>query len=152
MTLVQTWAVVVQMVASLATSSPAVPLDKQEVMCMAKAVYFEARGEDITGQMAVAAVVKHRMEHPRYPKTACGVVLQRAQFSPDIKTRTPRDREAWALAVEVAAFTLAGYLTDPVPGALYFHSDEQPGWAKKETIVNVAQIGGHQFYGEVEEA
>jgi len=46
------------------------------LMCIAVAVYFEARGEPSAGQIAVAQVVRNRIEDPRYPDNACDVVKQ----------------------------------------------------------------------------
>ena len=46
------------------------------LMCVAIAVYFEARGEPTAGQLAVAHVIHNRIEDPRYPDNACDVVKQ----------------------------------------------------------------------------
>ena len=45
-----------------------------EIMCIAVAIYFEARGEPLAGRFAVAEVVINRMRDPRYPGDACSVV------------------------------------------------------------------------------
>ena len=47
-----------------------------QLMCVALAIYFEARGEPDAGQIAVAHVVRNRIEDPRYPDNACDVVKQ----------------------------------------------------------------------------
>ena len=44
--------------------------------CLAEAVYFEARGEAVRGQIAVAQVVMNRAFSGIYPDTVCGVVYQ----------------------------------------------------------------------------
>src|SRR5262249_58140344 len=46
--------------------------------CLAEAIYFEARGEAVRGQMAVAQVVLNRVFSEKYPNTVCGVVYQNA--------------------------------------------------------------------------
>ena len=56
------------------------PLD-QQTNCLATAVYFEARGETVEGQLAVARVVMNRAASGRYPTDWCSVVKQPAQFS-----------------------------------------------------------------------
>jgi spore germination cell wall hydrolase CwlJ-like protein len=56
------------------------PLD-QEANCMAVAVYHEARGETLEGQLAVARVIMNRAASGKYPTTWCGVVKQPWQFS-----------------------------------------------------------------------
>lgn len=45
-----------------------------EVMCIAMAIYWEARGEPVKGQFAVGQVVMNRVHDPRYPSDACSVV------------------------------------------------------------------------------
>lgn len=52
-----------------------------ELMCLATAIFFEARGEPHTGQEMVAEVVMNRVEHKRFPDTVCGVVVQPNAFS-----------------------------------------------------------------------
>jgi spore germination cell wall hydrolase CwlJ-like protein len=49
--------------------------------CIAVAVYFEARGESMLGQRAVAEVILNRVADPRWPETACEVIKQKNQFS-----------------------------------------------------------------------
>ena len=49
----------------------------READCMAKAIYFEARGEVMGGKKAVGTVIYNRMESKVFPTTACGVVYQR---------------------------------------------------------------------------
>ena len=49
---------------------------QDELDCLAKNIYFEARGESLTGKIAVANVTMNRVEHHKYPSTVCGVVTQ----------------------------------------------------------------------------
>lgn len=44
--------------------------------CLAEALYFEARGESIRGQFAVAEVILNRVDSPLFPNTVCGVINQ----------------------------------------------------------------------------
>jgi len=44
--------------------------------CLTEALYFEARGETIKGQFAVAEVILNRVASRAYPNTLCGVVNQ----------------------------------------------------------------------------
>ena len=76
-----------------------------ELRCLAGAVYFEARGEALAGQLAVAQVIINRTEDGRFPRSYCGVVSQPGQFSfmrgrqmPTIRTGSP----AWERAVAIA--------------------------------------------------
>lgn len=123
----------------------ALNLPPHEIHCLAKAVWHEARGEPVIGQMAVAHVVMNRVQSPQYPETVCGVVYQPYQFT-DIKKASPnRDDKAWLYAVETAVFAYAGYTDDPTDGATHYyaHAKVHPYWADvKETT---AVIGGHTF-------
>jgi len=51
------------------------------MMCLAAAIFFEARDQPIDGQRAVADVVMNRVESNRWPDGICGVVFQDYQFS-----------------------------------------------------------------------
>ena len=67
------------------------PMDQhnvEETYCMALNIYYEARGEGWKGKAAVAHVVQNRVEHPKYPNTVCGVVLQSRKW----KGRVIRDK------------------------------------------------------------
>src|SRR4030095_3207335 len=88
-----------------------------ELACLAGAVYFEARGEPIEGQLAVAEVVLNRAASGEYPSSICEVVMQPAQFSfvrdgrfPAIDTGSDAWRTAVAVA-HIAAANLAGTLS-----------------------------------------
>ena len=113
--------------------------------CMAVAIYFEARGEPIDGQMLVAETIINRVEDERWPDTVCEVVKQPHQFSfySDGKSDTPRDAEAYAIALEVAAVALSGdHLWS---GALYYHTTEvRPVW--RHALEPIQIVGSHIFY------
>jgi spore germination cell wall hydrolase CwlJ-like protein len=119
-----------------------------EQLCLAKAVYFEARGETEEGQLAVAQVVLNRAASGVYPPTICGVVTQHAQFSfvhdgnmPDPDTSSGCWRKALAIA-DVAMKHLAPTVATNV---LWYHATYvAPAWGRQH--VRVAQIGTHIFY------
>ena len=87
---------------------------------MALAIYHEARGETITGRMAVARVILNRTRSRAYPDTICGVVFQGAQrpfrcqfsFACDDLPDAPRDKRAWRKAVKLALAALDRHVTD----------------------------------------
>jgi len=58
-----------------------IALTSTDVECLAKNIYFEARGENIKGQLAVGLVTINRMKDERWPDDVCGVVYQNKQFS-----------------------------------------------------------------------
>ena len=113
--------------------------------CMAVAIYFEARGESIDGQMLVAETIINRVEDERWPDTVCEVVKQPHQFSfySDRMSDTPRDAEAYATALEVAAVALSG---DHLWGnALYYHATYvKPVW--RHDLQELGRVGTHIFY------
>ncbi|MDX5349220.1 MAG: cell wall hydrolase [Paracoccaceae bacterium] len=126
------------------------PAGDAEWQCLTEALYFEARGESLEGQIAVAEVILNRIDSPLYPSTVCGVVKQRGgggcQFS-YVCDGKKRMREAGAadLAGRIARAMLDGaprLLTD---GATHFHTRHvRPGWSKR--FAHTASIGAHLFY------
>jgi spore germination cell wall hydrolase CwlJ-like protein len=135
----------------LALTGPA--LAKAE-KCLANAVYFEARGESVRGQIAVAQVVMNRVFSPFYPNDVCGVVYQNAnrhlacQFTfacdgiPDVVT----EPDAWARAQRIAHDMLGGKLWMPeVAKATHYHAYwVHPDWVNE--MKKIYKLGVHAFY------
>jgi spore germination cell wall hydrolase CwlJ-like protein len=118
--------------------------------CMAVAIYFEPRGEPIDGQMMVAETIINRAADPRWPDTVCEVVKQPDQFSfySDGKSDRPRDLEAYARAVLVAAEALEG--NHMHTGALYYHATAvRPVWRHELQVLG--QVGEHIFYANTKD-
>ncbi|WP_332816909.1 cell wall hydrolase [Sphingopyxis sp.] len=116
-----------------------------ELRCLAGAVYFESRGESLPGQLAVAHVVINRAQSGRFPKSLCGVVHQKSQFSFVRGGKMPaiRNGAQWNNAVAIAQIARDGSWKNHAPGALFFHARYvSPGWRK----TRVAQIDNHIFY------
>jgi spore germination cell wall hydrolase CwlJ-like protein len=116
-----------------------------ELRCLAGAVYFESRGESLPGQLAVAHVVINRAQSGRFPRSLCGVVLQKSQFSFVRSGKMPAIRHGaqWNNAVAIAQIARDGSWKNHAPGALFFHARYvSPGWRK----TRVAQIDNHIFY------
>jgi spore germination cell wall hydrolase CwlJ-like protein len=132
------------LVQKYATSAP---LD-QETNCLATAVYFEARGESLEGQLAVAHVVMNRASSGRYPPDWCGVVKQPAQFSfvrhgefPNVDTNSA----AWQRAEAVAELAAANVVPSVGSDVLWYHANYvAPSW--RRGLQEVQQIGAHIFY------
>ena len=80
------------------------------LFCLATAIYFEARGEETLGQMAVAQVVINRMVDDRYPDTVCDVVWEPKAFSftHDGKSDKMKHAESRSKALQVAKYTSRG--------------------------------------------
>lgn len=132
--------------AALVSSQPQRSDLPREINCLAGAVYFEAKSESLTGQLAVGRVVVARSKSGRFPNSYCGVVFQPSQFSfvrggsmPGIDRRSRQ----WRNAVAIAQIAHAGSWRSPVEGALYFHAARvSPGWR----LTRVARIDNHVFY------
>jgi len=119
-----------------------------EQHCLASAVYFEARGESLEGQLAVAEVVLNRAASGRYPATWCGVVVQRAQFSfvrRGTIPRADRDSEAWRRAVAISRIAEAREQRVLPQDVLWYHASYvRPSWGRR--LDRNGQIGTHIFY------
>lgn len=119
-----------------------------ELRCLAQAVYFEARGEPLAGQLAVARVVVNRSASGIFPEDYCSVVTQRAQFSFVRGGRIPAADErsaAWQRAVRVARIAHQDLWPSDVGDALFFHADHvRPRWANRK--IARATIDSHIFY------
>lgn len=136
---------------SLAALVDAIDLGSEmsaEQRCLAGAVYFEARGEPLEGQLAVANVVINRANSGLYPTDYCGVVTQRAQFSFVRNGAIPRVDEssaAWHRAKAIARIAEQDLWDCEADDALFFHASYvRPGWAQRKT--RLARIDTHIFY------
>lgn len=117
-----------------------------ELNCLAGAIYFEAKGESLAGQLAVGRVVVARSKSGRFPGSYCGVVFQPSQFSfvrggalPYIKKQSID----WKEAVAIAQIAHEGTWRSPVEGALFFHASRvSPGWR----LQRLARVDNHIFY------
>ncbi len=122
-------------------------LDEQ-TNCLATAVYFEARGETVEGQLAVARVVMNRAGSGRYPPDWCSVVKQHAQFSFVRHGEFPyadTNSYAWQRAEAVAELAAANVVPSVSNDVLWYHADYvAPTW--RRSLVEVQQIGAHIFY------
>jgi hypothetical protein len=145
-----------EVVDELRFRDPAIELDRKQLGCLQRALYFEARGEGVLGLAAVAHVALNRVGTRPSRATVCDVVREPGQFAPyltgepdEADLAQPED-DATRLAIETAAQVMAGYLPDPSRGGRYFYAPAVlkvvPAWAKgmKET----ARVGGHRFFAE----
>lgn len=124
-----------------------------EARCLAQAVYFEARSEDLEGQLAVAQVVLNRVSDRRYPASICNVVFQndhlpfRCQFSfaCDGRSDRPHNMQAWAIARTIAHIALAQKWNDVTQASTHYHAvDVRPYWMNR--LDRRVQVGRHIFY------
>ena len=127
---------------------------KRQQACLAQGIYFEARGEPVKGQAAVAQVILNRVKNPHYPNSICGVVYQnkswynRCQFS--FACDRIRDRikspKLYRVAKHVATETTAGRIWLPEVGSsTHYHATYvNPRWNRR--MKRVGKIGLHIFY------
>ncbi len=126
------------------------PKGDAEWDCLRRAVYFEARGEEIDGQFAVAEVIMNRVEAPGFPKSVCGVIHAQGggscafSYICDGMADDMRDPTAIDRASRIARVMLDGAPRALTAGATYFHARwSRPSWGH---VVKTAAIGGHLFY------
>jgi spore germination cell wall hydrolase CwlJ-like protein len=109
------------------------------ITCLARSIYWEAKGVTDADMEGVAGVVMNRLGHEGFPDTVCGVVKQGSekhacQFSwwCDGRADQVKEDDEYALAKEIARKALNKQLTDRTHGALYFHDKTvKPDWAKQ---------------------
>ena len=130
----------------LVASQPTPSQLSRELNCLAGAVYFEAKGESLPGQLAVGRVIVARSKSGQFPESYCGVVFQPSQFSFVRGGAMPaiaRASASWRTAVAIAQIAHAGAWNSPAEGALFFHAARvSPGWRLRR----VARVDNHVFY------
>lgn len=127
------------------------------LVCLAANVYYEARGEPLLGQQAVAQVTINRSREKQKP--ICDVVMEKYQFSWTtgrikqdkrgkwhIKPKyAPKDKIAWKWSMQVAKRMLIKQRKDVTFGATFYHATYvRPKWAK--SMLLTYREGQHVFY------
>lgn len=121
--------------------------------CLSEALYFEARGETVKGQFAVAEVIMNRVDNRRYPNSVCGVINQgtgkryQCQFTYtcDGHAEKVREKAAFNRVAKIARIMLNGANRPLTKGATHYHTKAvSPRWARK--FPRTATIGVHHFY------
>jgi spore germination cell wall hydrolase CwlJ-like protein len=142
----------------LLASSPAAADDER--LCLAEALYFEARDQGTIGMMAVGVVIQNRVGHKKYPDTICGVVRQgrywngnpirdKCQFSYwcDGRPERPYEKDVWEEAQSVAELLLITQVDIGLDRVTHYHASwVTPGWSK--VLEFRTRIGQHIFYAE----
>jgi len=136
------------MLSLAAQSQQQVKEEHVERYCLTQALYYEARGEGVQGQLAVADVILQRQKSKYHPDTICDVVYEPYQFSfvSDGSTLREIDVEAWNKADDLAGRILRREVKTSLTGrALFYHAKSiRPDWA--DSMVKTAEIGNHVFY------
>ena len=130
-----------------------VPKSGKQMSCLAEALYFEARGEPITGQLAVGEVILNRVEDSRYPSSICKVINQgtgrrfacQFTYTCDGKLETVHERKAYEMALKLAKILITTHDGKLTKRSTHYHSNYvNPKWSKK--FERVAKYGRHIFY------
>ena len=143
-----------------------VQLSSKQTYCLAEALYYEARGEGISGQIAVSHVVLNRTKLGRQKtyhikdqhgnmlvrtrtvhESICTTIHLKHQFSylAVHKKLIIRDKLAWQKAVMVAVYTQLGIYTNPIQDAIYYNTEPVKSWGN---VVEIATIAHHTFYAD----
>ncbi|WP_137702982.1 cell wall hydrolase [Marimonas lutisalis] len=121
--------------------------------CLAEALYFEARGESVKGQFAVAEVIMNRVDSPNYPDTVCGVINQgtgrkyacQFTYTCDGHKEVINEPQAFTRVGKIAKLMVQGGPRPLTKGATHYHTKSvNPRWARK--FPRTATIGFHHFY------
>jgi spore germination cell wall hydrolase CwlJ-like protein len=130
--------------------------ERRNLTCLARNVHFEARGEPVAGQLAVAHVTMNRKASGRFPNSVCDVVHQQnwdplrrryvGAFSWTELDSLPAPTAAeWEQAWKIAEAVYYGRELSNVEGALFYHATHiRPEWAKFKRPIT--RIGKHVFY------
>lgn len=138
------------------------PAEHAQVKCLATMIYGEARGESLTGKIAVAYTAVNRATK----RSVCQVVLAKKQYSifndnPALRAAALSvrlepmqsnsiDKRSWAQSMKVAHLVIKRQVSDPTYGATHYVAYQSlthiPKWTK---IFNtVVKIGNHTFFKE----
>jgi spore germination cell wall hydrolase CwlJ-like protein len=135
-----------------------IPLNEQDVYCLTRNAYYEAKGDSEMSQIAVTHVVLNRMHDPNFPKNTCDVVYQKTkhdgkttcQFSWHCDRRLMgniKDERGWNESYNAVKTALKMYYykgVDITQGATFYHATYvNPGWRGVEKVTS---IGSHIYY------
>ena len=110
-----------------------------DMKCLARVIYHEARGESLEGQRLVAIVTLNRTKHPEFPKSICKVVYQKGQYEWTTKKNHRKyDKKSLALAKKV----YKSYRKGMYKNITFFNKS---GF-KNKRLAYVKKVGSHKFY------
>jgi len=127
------------------------------MMCMALAIYFEARSETLVAQHMVAEVIMNRVASPKYPSEVCAVIQQdlgpndhdcQFSFYCDGVPETIDDVVAFEKALWAGIDVITGAHERVLPtNTMWYHTKAvAPSWSGN--LVHVSMSEAHHFYKE----
>lgn len=135
---------------TIATANDGLDFESNGRTCIAFAVFTEARGESMLGQIAVAEVIKERIEEQGAYTDPCDVVMERNQFHgirewPQGKLPWNADKAAWNIALEITDGVMLGELSSGCGKAVYFQSSKLKAPRKTK---HICTVGNHSLYSD----
>lgn len=130
--------------------SSMVDLSEKEYNCLVTNVYHEARGEPMTGKIAVAQITINRLESGRWGNDICKVIYAKHQFSWTSRKKLPVPTgtalEESKTAVE---HVLLGNRISKLHDSLFYHATwiDKPNWTS--VMKEKKTIGQHVFYASL---
>lgn len=125
-----------------------VDIEAPSLTCLTEALYFEARGEDKVGMLAVADVILNRASNKHFPSTICKVINQPYQFSYTLEpVLSYSDSKSKQIAKELARQALSNDYSVSTQALYYFNPkklSKDPSWASDKYFL--ITIGNHKFY------
>ena len=121
--------------------------------CLTEALYFEARGETVKGQFAVAEVILNRVASPSFPDSICRVVNQgtgrkfacQFTYTCDGRAEIIHEPKAYDMVGKVAKMMMDGMPRTLTEGATFYHTKAvRPRWSR--VFERTTTIGFHHFY------
>ena len=142
------WKIALFIFLLLISGGPCKGSTRDDILCLAKNIYFEANNQSYIGQQAVAFVTLNRVKSGSYPNNICGVVWQYKQFSwtNDDRPNVPRSISKFSIAMAAAIYVYTNYgrVKDPTQGATMYHTVYiDPWWNPYYTPTVI--IGDHIF-------
>lgn len=117
-----------------------------EQQCLALNLFYEANNSSRTDMVAVGHVTLNRVKSNKFPKTICGVIHQKGQFSwISVAKKTPNSKDFFE-SEKIANQLLNNEIVDNTNGALYFYNYRRiknPAWSKHMTIT--LQTNVHRY-------
>lgn len=142
-------ALATMMIAGNSESSPVVI---EDLLCLTKSMYFEARGESSENKIGVAWVHVNRVSDSRFPNNICDVALDSSAFSwySDGKSDKINDWAAYFNVLVIANAVLDGSLDDVTDGATHYYAQNitTPYWASSDSMTITSVIDTHTFMRE----
>jgi spore germination cell wall hydrolase CwlJ-like protein len=123
--------------------------DRHEIRCLARALWFEARGESEAGQIAVAQVILARTRDHRWRRDVCATIRMAKQFSFVRDGRSPPipDPDDAQRMTDLVRDVASGSRRSGIRGALYYHATyAHPSW--RHALKPLGRIGHHMFYAD----